>query len=77
MQWIACAELLALPKAGNSSAARIAMMAMTTSNSMRVKAKKETEGFLTEGNEDNEGDEAANGRSGTGSSVLRSLRLLL
>src|SRR6185503_11490025 len=33
-----CALALALDKAGNSNAARIAMMAMTTSNSINVKA---------------------------------------
>ena len=33
-----CALLFALAKAGNSIAARIAMMAMTTNNSINVKA---------------------------------------
>ena len=36
--WIRLALSLALAKAGNSIAARMAMMAITTSNSMRVKA---------------------------------------
>jgi len=36
----ACAVPLALLKAGSSSAARIAMMAMTTSNSTSVKARQ-------------------------------------
>jgi hypothetical protein len=44
---------LALPSAGKISAARIAVIALTTSNSMKVKAKKGTAGFLTEVNEDN------------------------
>src|SRR6266571_8696137 len=35
--WIDCALALALDKAGNSKLARIAMIAMTTSNSIRVK----------------------------------------
>jgi hypothetical protein len=34
----------------------MAIMAMTTSNSMRVKAQIEVGGFSTEGNQDNEGD---------------------
>src|SRR5262245_30221459 len=37
MQWTPVALVLALPKTGSSIAARIAMMAMTTSSSMRVK----------------------------------------
>ena len=36
---MACALALALLKAGNSMAARMAMMAITTSSSMRVKAR--------------------------------------
>src|SRR6185437_2892186 len=39
-QLIAFALALARDKAGNSNAARIAMMAMTTSNSINVKARK-------------------------------------
>ena len=54
MHWVERAAPLALPKAGNSSAARIAMMVMTTNNSMRVKARMEAGGLFTEGNEDNE-----------------------
>jgi len=46
----------ALPSAGNSSEARMAMIAMTTSNSMRVNAEKRNGMLFTEGNEDNEGD---------------------
>src|SRR5438309_2202009 len=38
-QLVACALALALLKAGNSMAARMAMMAITTSSSMRVKAR--------------------------------------
>src|ERR1043165_2441395 len=38
MQPMAAARILALAKAGRSSAARIAMIAMTTSNSIKVKA---------------------------------------
>src|SRR5512146_383658 len=40
MQVIACALDLALERAGSSIAARMAMMAMTTSSSMSVKASK-------------------------------------
>src|ERR1035437_11152009 len=36
---IRCARSFALDNAGNNSAARIAMMAMTTSNSINVKAR--------------------------------------
>ena len=35
-QEMPCALILALAKAGNNMAARMAMMAITTSNSMRV-----------------------------------------
>src|ERR1035437_733728 len=45
---IPCALCLALDSTGNSNAARIAMMAMTTSNSISVKARR---GFI--GNNDN------------------------
>jgi hypothetical protein len=38
---VRCALSLALAKAGNSIAARIAIMAMTTSNSINVKAEKD------------------------------------
>ena len=38
MQEIRMARSFALPKAGKSIAARMAMMAMTTSSSIRVKA---------------------------------------
>ena len=38
MQYASCALALALAKAGRSSEARIAMIAMTTSNSISVKA---------------------------------------
>src|SRR6266850_1248796 len=37
MHWIACALTLARARAGSNMAARIAMMAMTTSSSIRVK----------------------------------------
>ena len=47
---IDCAARLALPKAGNNNAARIAMMAMTTNNSIRVKAGDPTEPRITEDN---------------------------
>ena len=39
MHAMPCAFNLALPSAGNSSAARMAMMAMTTSNSISVNAR--------------------------------------
>src|SRR6185295_19162161 len=38
-QFVACARCLALESAGNRSAARIAMMAITTSNSISVKPR--------------------------------------
>src|SRR6185369_3768658 len=38
MHDIACARILAFERAGNTIAARMAMMAMTTSNSIKVKA---------------------------------------
>src|SRR5262245_12757253 len=38
MQWVARARSLAFDNAGSSNAARIAMMAMTTNNSISVKA---------------------------------------
>src|SRR5208283_3655253 len=41
MHWMACALCLALASAGSSIAARIAIMAITTNNSMRVKARAE------------------------------------
>src|SRR3954471_3387431 len=40
MHETACARALARLKAGNSMAAKIAMIAMTTSNSIRVKAEE-------------------------------------
>src|ERR1035441_7264807 len=39
MQVIACARALALERAGSSRAARMAIMAITTSNSIKVKAR--------------------------------------
>ena len=39
-QWTVFALAFALDNAGNSIAARIAMMAMTTSNSIKVKAPR-------------------------------------
>ncbi len=36
MHWMPCAFCLALAKAGSSIAAKIAIMAMTTSNSIKV-----------------------------------------
>jgi len=39
--WIPCAFVFALPKAGSNNAARIAMIAITTSSSIRVKADAE------------------------------------
>ena len=66
---IDCAARLALPKAGDNNAARIAMMAMTTNNSMSVKAG------LTGGNEENEGKGDVDGDSRR--SPLRFLRCLL
>ena len=51
---------LALLNAGNSSAARIAMIAMTTSSSMSVKAQMDGGKFFTEGNE---GGDEVNGDS--------------
>jgi len=49
----------ALFKAGSSSAARIAMMAMTTNNSISVKAGDLTPRNFTEGKEANEGSSEA------------------
>src|SRR5258706_6526341 len=43
MQAIACALLFALASAGRSNPARMAMMAMTTSSSMSVKARRTRE----------------------------------
>jgi len=40
MQAICCARNLALDSAGSNIDARIAMMAMTTSSSIRVKAER-------------------------------------
>src|SRR5690348_9662087 len=37
MHWMVCARCLAADKAGNNKAARMAMMAITTSNSISVK----------------------------------------
>ena len=46
MHEIPCALVLALPKAGRSSDARMAMMAMTTSNSIKVKPEAEGQSAL-------------------------------
>src|SRR5258707_14523425 len=40
MQWVAWPLHFALPRAGNNIAARIAMMAITTSSSISVKARR-------------------------------------
>src|SRR2546429_8628809 len=46
--WIACPFILALASAGKSRPARIAMMAMTTSSSISVKARRfERQDFIT------------------------------
>src|SRR5665213_1844080 len=43
IHWMPCAFCLALDKAGSSIAARIAMMAMTTSNSIKVNPRRHPE----------------------------------
>ncbi len=49
MHEIACARVLALDNAGSNIAANMAMMAMTTSSSINVKAHKCRAGRLTSG----------------------------
>jgi hypothetical protein len=45
MHWIPVALDFALAKAGKSMPAKMAMMAMTTSNSMRVNPRRDVEGL--------------------------------
>jgi len=51
LHWMDWAAAFALPRAGRSIAARIARIAMTTSNSMRVKAQGAVGRRFTEGND--------------------------